>query len=269
MSAEITRVELVSGAAKSGANDAMALFRDDYEIEMKANENDPVTEADYAAQQTIIEQIRTEFPDDVIVAEEDEHPSTVPEEGVAWVIDPIDGTVNYIRGLPLWTTTIGLIEDGSPVGAASVLPISGDVYTADQDEVRLNGDSVAVSERTDTDAFVVGVLGSGAAPDHTAYAALTSAVVENFGELRRFGSTTAALAFVASGGLDIAVTATPKSSWDLLAGIHMVECAGGTVTTLDGESWHANSEAVVASNGCAHDMALDIVRESTQDTILR
>jgi myo-inositol-1(or 4)-monophosphatase len=126
-----------------------------------------------------------------------------------------------------------------------------------------------VSERTDTDTFVAGVLGSGAAPDHTAYAALTSAVVENFGELRRFGSTTAALAFVASSGLDVAVTATPKNPWDLLAGIHMIECAGGTVTTLDGEIWHIDSEVVVASNGCTHSVALDIVREATQDSTLR
>jgi myo-inositol-1(or 4)-monophosphatase len=269
MSYKITRVELASRAARNGANDAMALFRGDHDIEMKANANDPVTEADYTAQQTIIKQIRTEFPGDTIVAEENEYTSTVPEEGVAWVIDPIDGTVNYVRGLTLWTTTIGIIKHGDSVGAATVLPVSGDIYIADRDEVKLNGDSVTVSERTDTDTFVVGVLGSGVAPDHTAYATLTSTVIENFGELRRFGSTTAALAFVASGGLDVAVTATRKNPWDLLAGIHMVECAGGTVTTIDGEIWRIDSEAVVASNGCKHSMALNIAREATQDSTLR
>ncbi len=83
----------------------------------------------------------------------------------------------------------------------------------------------------------MGALGSGSVNDRTGYASLSRAGIEEFGDIRRFGCTTAALAFVANGALDAAITATPKSPCDVVAGAHMIRCAGGTVTNLDAELW--------------------------------
>jgi len=79
-----------------------------------------VTEADRAAQRTVIESIRETFPDDAIVGEEEDERKTVPETGAAWVIDPIDGTSNYVRDIRVWGTAVAAVVDGEPVAAATV-----------------------------------------------------------------------------------------------------------------------------------------------------
>jgi len=89
-------------AARAGARVANDRFRSDIDVETKG-EDDVVTEADRAAQRTVIESIRETFPDDdAIVGEEEDERKTVPETGAAWVIDPIDGTSNYVRDIRVW-----------------------------------------------------------------------------------------------------------------------------------------------------------------------
>lgn len=256
------RVTTAKAAAQSGATAARADFRGSLSVETKEHKNDLVTQADRSSQRAITSRIRTAYPDERIVAEEGAMADTVPEEGTAWVVDPIDGTGNYVKGSPIWTTTVASVVDGDLNAAATILPAIGDSYIASKEETRLNDEPASVSDSTDTDSFVVGVLGNGAVSDNSRYASLTSAVVESCGDLRRFGSTTAALAFVAAGQLDAAITAKRKNPWDILAGSHTVECAGGTVTRFDGEPWTVSDELIVASNGQAHDFVLQLTRDA-------
>lgn len=251
---------LAREAARAGGAAASKRFRQQVDIETKDHKNDLVSEADRAAQEKVIETLRAES-DAPIVGEEDETRTEVPESGPAWIVDPIDGTANYLRGLRIWTTSVAAVEDGEPVAAATVLPALGDEYVVGDGEPERNGQSVSTSDRDDIETFAVDVLGWGPIGQRDAYASLSKAVVEQCGDMRRFGSMQSTLAAVASGELDAAVTTRQTPPWDSVAGVHLVRQAGGAVTDLDGDHWRHDSTGVVASNGLAHDRLQSLVAE--------
>ena len=255
-----THLELAVAAAREGGAAADERFRGSVAVETKAHKNDLVSAADAAAQERVVERLR-EASDAPVVGEEDEERTAIPEDGLAWVVDPIDGTANYLRGLRVWTTTVAAVEDGEPVAGATVMPALDDEYVAGSGGTTLNGEPVTVSERDDVETFAVAVLGWGPHGQREAYSRLSSAVVEECGDMRRFGSMQSALAFVASGGLEAAVTTRQPNPWDSVAGVHLVREAGGTVTDLDGEPWRHDSTGLVASNGCAHESVLGVVQD--------
>lgn len=254
------RADVAASAARAGAEEAYRAFRAPVDVETKANKNDLVTETDRSAQRTVIQRVRAAYPDEPIVAEEDDAPTHVPASGPVWVIDPIDGTANYVRGIRIWATSVAAVLDGETVGAATVTPAMDDEYTADRSRGYRNDASLAVSERDDPETFTVAVLGWGPEGDRAEYATLATTVIERFGDLRRFGSMQTALAFVASGELDAAVTTRRPAPWDSIAGAHLVERAGGTVTDADGDRWRHDSEAMVVSNGRDHEAVLEAAR---------
>lgn len=249
-------------AARSGGSEALDRFRSEQDVMTKTTKNDLVTAADLAAQQATEDVLEAHFPNEPVVGEEGDGPKTIPDSGPAWVIDPIDGTANFVRETRLWTIAVAAVRDGEPIGAASILPAMEDAYTADSDRTARNGEPVSVSERTDPETFAVAVLGWGGTDvDHRpGYVELSRAVIQRFGDMRRFGSMQAALAFVASGELDAAITSRQPTPWDSIAGAHLIEAAGGTVTDTDGERWRHDSGQLVASNGLAHDTVLDAAR---------
>ena len=254
MSDSESRAALAARAADAGARVAMQSFRGELTVETKSDETDPVTQADRDAQRRVVETIREEH-DEPIVAEEADARKAVPEEGPAWIVDPIDGTSNFVRGLRIWGTSVAAVEDGEPIAAATALPALSDTYLADREEVTLNGGPVTVSAREDTAAFAV-------APVHLEYdhpeqyATVLTELTGRFGDLRRFGCSQATLAAVASGSLEAVVTNVRMSPWDTVAGVHLIRQAGGTVTDLDGKPWRHDSEGLAASNGVAHDDVL-------------
>jgi myo-inositol-1(or 4)-monophosphatase len=241
-----TRADRAARAADVGASVALESFRGDLSVETKADKTDLVTETDRAAQRRTVACISEEFPDDAIVGEESDARKSVPETGPAWVIDPIDGTSNFVRGLRIWGTSVAAVVDGEPVAAATVLPALGDTYLAGE-ETTLNGDPVRVSAREDPETFAVAPILLGGD-----YGATVGALAERFGDIRRFGCAQATLAAVAGGSLDAAVATTRMSPWDTVAGSHMIRRAGGRVTDLAGEPWRHDSDGFVASNGTAH-----------------
>jgi myo-inositol-1(or 4)-monophosphatase len=248
------RADRAARAADTGASVALESFRGDLSVEIKSDKTDLVTDTDRAAQRRTVACIREEFPDDAIVGEESDVLKRVPESGPAWIIDPIDGTSNFVRGLRIWGTSVAAIKDGEPVAAATVLPALGDTYLAGE-ETTLNGDPVRVSAREDPETFAVAPI----LLDRN-YGATIGALAERFGDIRRFGCAQATLAAVAGGSLDAAVATTRMSPWDTVAGVHMVRRAGGRVTDLAGERWHHDSDGFVASNGTAHAALLDVLR---------
>lgn len=253
-------------AARAGGEFARERFGDPDEVETKSGPRDFVTAADREAQRRVIATVRREFPDDTFVCEEESRPSgveipiekSVPETGSAWVVDPIDGTTNYIEGVEFWATSVAAVRDGEAVGVATYLPIPEDSYTAGPDGSSLNGDPIAVSNRTEPSLFEVGVLGRlDTAP---APRTLFQAVSRIFGDTRRVGSVQSALALVAAGDLDGAVTPVTPHPWDTIAGVHLVRRAGGTATDIHGDRWHPDATGVVVSNGTAHDRLLEAAR---------
>ncbi|MFC7068350.1 inositol monophosphatase family protein [Halobaculum lipolyticum] len=254
------RAAVAEAAARAGAAVAGDRFRRGIDVERKGGKTDVVTEADRDSQRRVIERVRETFPDDAVVGEEEDVRKTVPDDGAAWVVDPIDGTNNYVRDIRAFATAVAAVVDGEPVASAIALPAMDDVYVADGDTVRRNGDPVAVSDREDpeTAAATPTVWWDFDARDE--YAAACTAIVARFGDLRRFGSAQVTLAMVAAGALDATITNVACNPWDTVAGVHMVRTAGGTATDLDGEPWRHDSTGLVVSNGPLHDEALAAAR---------
>ncbi|WP_162224404.1 inositol monophosphatase family protein [Halorussus amylolyticus] len=256
MSNDADRLAVVQRAAAAGSEVAAAHFRQGIDVETKSGKTDVVTEADRAAQRRVIEVVTEKFPDDAIVGEEEDERKAVPETGDAWVIDPIDGTNNYIRSIPMWTTSVAAVRDGEPIAAANVCPALGDTYVADSTGTRLGGEPVSVSDRTDPETFTVAPTIWWDFDHRDEYADICREIVERFGDMRRFGCAQITLSMVASGALEGTVTNVAPNPWDSVAGVYMVRQAGGVVTDLDGNRWRHDSEGLVASNGEAHDELL-------------
>jgi myo-inositol-1(or 4)-monophosphatase len=270
------RAAMTERAARAGGAVARQAFRGELQVETKADKMDPVTGTDRDAQRQVITTICGEFPGDAILAEEDVLPvgiggrdgeddllvDELPESGDAWIIDPIDGTSNFARGLGLWTTSVAAVVDREPVGSATYAPVAGDIYTAGPDSATRDGTTLAVSDTDDPETFAVGVVGRWLADGAGEFGALCGALVGRLGDPRRFGSMQATLAYLADGGLDAVVGPMAHAPWDSVAGVHLVRAAGGTVTDVHGDAWTVDSDGIVASNGQAHEAVLDAVQSA-------
>ncbi len=250
------RTAVTVDAAKAGAAVAEAAFRQAIPVEFKSGKTDVVTQADRDAQRAVIDVIQETYPDDPIVGEEDDERKTVPDTGPAWVIDPIDGTNNFVREIRVFGTAVAAVVDGEPVGSAVVCPALDDTYVAGPDGATRNGAPIAVSEREDPQACTVCPTIWWSLDDRDQYGRACAEIVERFGDMRRFGCAQAALSNVASGALDGVITNLEANPWDSIAGVHLIRSAGGTVTDIEGEPWKHDSTGLVASNGEIHDEVL-------------
>ncbi|WP_122090271.1 inositol monophosphatase family protein [Halalkalicoccus subterraneus] len=254
------RAEVAERAARAGGELALSRFRDDIAVETKGEKTDVVTQADRDAQSRVIEVIREEFPGDAIVGEEEDELKEVPAEGPAWVIDPIDGTNNFVRDVRIWATSVAAVIDGEPVAATNAMPALDDYYVADSEETCLNGEPVTVSDRTDPETCTVSPTLWWDFDHREDYATAVRAIVERFGDMRRFGCAQATLGMVATGALDGTLSDVRPNPWDTVAGVHLVRNAGGKATDIEGERWHHDSQGLVVSNGRIHETVLEAVR---------
>jgi len=273
------RVAVAERAARAGGAVARDAFRGELRVETKADKNDLVTEADKDAQRQVIATVREEFSNDAVVGEEAATPAGGPGADVevhkslpagrdTWVVDPIDGTTNFAGGLRLWATSVAAVAGGGVVAGATYLPTVDDMYAAGDDGGSRNGSPLSVSEKTDPETFIAVPVGAFAREDGGAerFGACCAAAGRELGDLRRFGSMQATLAFVASGEIDATFDPDREAVWDTLAGVHLVRQAGGTVTDIEGEPWDPESEGLVASNGEAHEAVLAVARAASERT---
>ena len=252
-------------AANAGAAVAMAAFRTDLTVETKDSKTDVVTRADVDAQRAVVEAVHESYPGETVVGEEEGGPKELPDSGPCWVVDPIDGTSNFVRGIGLWATSVAAVEDGEALAAATVVPALDDVYRTDGETATLNGDPVSVSRLADPERFAVAPTLRWPRRDARRVGDLCAAVVERFGDLRRFGSAQVTLAAVAAGQLEGAVSAGESHPWDTVAGVAMIRAAGGRVTDLAGERWTPDAGGLVASNDAAHEALLAAVQSAYGD----
>jgi myo-inositol-1(or 4)-monophosphatase len=255
-----SRPGVAERAATAGAERALESFRTGIATETKSGKTDLVTQADRDAQREVIDVIESQYPGEPFVGEEDDARKTVPEDGPAWIVDPIDGTNNFVDGIRTWGTAVAAVEDGEPVGAGVVCPALGDSYTADREAAYLNGEQIGVSDTADPELATVSPLMWWDRDHRDEYAAATREIVERFDDLRRFGSAQVTLALIAAGSLDGALTNLAAPSWDTVAGVHFVRQAGGRVTDRNGDRWRHDSTGIVVSNGSLHDSLLAATR---------
>jgi myo-inositol-1(or 4)-monophosphatase len=262
----MTRAETALDAATAGAAVAEEYYRTALDAETKTSAMDFVTEGDRRAQRQVIETIRSAYPDATVVGEEEDELKTVPHGADCWVVDPIDGTSNFVHEIPIWCTAVAAIEDGDPVGAATVAPALEEVFHASERAASRGDDPLTVSETSDLARFnTAAALRYGPERDES-FGDLLSALIVAFGDLRRFGSAQVTLALVAAGSLDAAASLQPDPNpWDTVAGVYLIERAGGTVTDRHGDPWQPGSEGLVATNGQRHEAVLDVVQSAAAD----
>ena len=257
------RLDTAIEAAERGGRLALDSFRSDLAVETKADgPMDAVTAVDRAVQERVSAYLADAHPDDAFVGEEDEALKAVPAEGDAWVVDPIDGTVNYVAGNRVWMTSVAACRDGEPVAAANYAPATGDLYAAGDGRTRRDGDPATVSDTTDPAAFTINPIFGVSSRHREALSGVVETVLADFGDLRRFGCAQAALSGVASGELEATVSTVELTDWDTAAGVHLVRRAGGRATDVHGDRWTPGSEGLIASNDVAHDALVDAFEPS-------
>ncbi len=212
---------------------------------------DFVTKVDHMSEKAILDFIRTRHPYHGFLAEESG--GTIEKQGYLWLIDPLDGTKNYIHGFPMFAVSIALMHDGDLIAGAIFDPVRNEMYHAEKNKgAFLNSKPIKVS---DTQDFSRCLLATGF-PFRAKH--LTETYCEAFKKLfheasdfRRAGSAALDLAYLACGRIDgfWEVTLNP---WDIAAGTLLIEEAGGKVTDLWGKSTHLQCGHVVASNGLIH-----------------
>ncbi len=200
---------------------------------------DVVTEADHLSEAQILGAIRATFPGDAILAEESgEHDrgdgsAATATLGRTWVVDPLDGTVNYANGIPFFCVAIGLVMDGRPAVGVVHDPTRGETYAATADgPATLGGRPVTASGKELLSDYVVSMALSGRAVTTRARAVRRAVRIP-----RSMGSAALALAYVANGRFDAFVQQAGLSAWDIAAAGLIAERAGAIVTDFEGGRW--------------------------------
>lgn len=208
--------------------------------------NDFVTETDQAAEQAIIEVLKKAFPDHAILAEESGASGNSDHE---WVIDPIDGTANFIHGLPHYAIAIALRVKGAVQQAVVFNPATNEMFTASKGEgAFLNNRRIRVSKRIRPNEFLIGfAFPSGINDGSLGIKKKMLALTEGTAGIRKSGSSVLDLAYIASGRLD-GYLCYGLNPWDLAAGSLLVAEAGGLITDPSGDSDYFTSGNAVAGN---------------------
>ncbi|PYE53102.1 3'(2'),5'-bisphosphate nucleotidase CysQ [Deinococcus yavapaiensis] len=210
--------------ARAAGDLVMNHRRRGFDVERKSDvPDDFVTIADREASELIIERIRRHAPFDGVLSEEMADDETRLAKRRVWIVDPIDGTKEFVHGSPDFAVSIGLTVDGEPRLGVVYAPATGDVY-AGLDGVEKNGRTVGFSKRPVEDAVI--------AVSATEYEReLTGTPLRG---MRPSGSIALKLAKIAAGEADATFTINPRSEWDVCAGHALVAAAGGSYTFRDG-----------------------------------
>jgi histidinol-phosphatase len=233
--------------ADRAAEIAMGFFGGEFEVRQKPDFT-PVTEADTSVEAMIREELAKQFPGDAILGEEG---GLEGEGDRVWIVDPVDGTKNFADGIPLWGTLIAFTVDGHPVAGVASAPAIGERYAGAKDEgATCNGRSVHVSTRAKmSEALVMyGGLESWLnSPTQQAFATM----VADARRTRGFGDFWGHM-LVARGAADVMFERELRS-WDTAALQIIVEEAGGTMTTMNGDPISDRSSVLTTNGGPLHD----------------
>ena len=244
-------------AARAGAEQLMQ-WRGKFSTREKSA-RDLVTDADLASQKAIQQVILAEFPDHGFLGEEDPDPGQL-DHSYCWVVDPLDGTTNYVHDFPCFCTSVAVAHEGQPVAAAVFDPLQEECFLAGKGlGSRLNGQSIAVSTANEIEQALVAVSfppsPDSQSPDVQAF----MQVAPKCQAVRRTGSAALNLAYVACGRLD-AHWAHFIHPWDSAAGVLLVREAGGTLTASRGGPFDlAKGDYFAASTPELHQKLLPLI----------
>ncbi|MGH7806157.1 MAG: inositol monophosphatase family protein, partial [Candidatus Binatia bacterium] len=251
------RLEAAIFAAREAGAIALRSFRTGLAVERKADQS-PVTEADRACERRIVEILRERFPDYGFFGEE-----LGKSEGAGkarWIIDPIDGTKSFIRGIPFFATLIGLEEDGEVTAGVVHAPATGELLYAARGEGAYDetGRRLRVSEITTLDRAMVSFGGMAIFQKEGWWRAFEELVARTARQ-RGFGDYLGSV--MVARGWSEAMLELDVKAWDLAPLKILVEEAGGRFTDFSGRATIHGGSAIV-TNGRIHEEVLEILRAS-------
>lgn len=250
--------QVLVDAIKAGANEILRYFNNEFKISNKEGVNNLVTEADHASEKAIIDVIKKNFPDHYILSEE--AGEIVQDSNFKWIIDPIDGTINFAHGIPLNCVSIAIEKDAEIVMAAVYNPHLNEMFFAEKGKgATLNDKAIRVSEQTQA---IKACLVTGFPYTYINMSNGPLEIFERFVRkgvpVRRLGSAAIDLCWVACGRFD-GFYEHKLEAWDSAAGYLIVEEAGGKVTDLIGNKFSVYQHKVLATNGKIHEEMVEVI----------
>jgi myo-inositol-1(or 4)-monophosphatase len=247
---------IASGAARLAGAILVERFRGPASgIRAKSSSTDLVSEADERAERAIVEYIGKYRADDALVAEEGS--TTTGRSGIRWYVDPLDGTINYLYGIPHWAVTICCADQSGPLAGVVYEPLRGELFEAMRGGgAACGGRALAVTKKSDLSTALVATGFAYVAESRERQGRLVGQILGAVRDIRRAGAASLDLAFVAAGRLDGYFESVDKP-WDWMAGALLVREAAGRVTQL-----HPSDPAlphIVASGGGIHDGLLALL----------
>jgi myo-inositol-1(or 4)-monophosphatase len=245
-------------AVETGAAVMQSYFNGTFKISNKEGINNLVTEADHASEKAIFDVIKKDYPDHYILSEE--AGEIVQDSSIKWIIDPIDGTVNFANGIPICCVSIGVEQSGKMILGAVYNPFMNEFFFAQKGfGATLNEKIIKVSNKTEV------VKSSMVTGFPYTYLDAPNGPLQVFEKLirkgvpvRRLGSAAIDLCWVAAGRFD-GFYEHKLQAWDSAAGFLMVEEAGGKVTDFTGNEYSPYQPHIIATNGLIHDELVAIV----------
>ena len=256
-------LDVAVAAAAAGAEVAIGYFHTRPVIGSKGD-RDLVSEADCAVEELIVARLRAAFPDDVVIGEESGSHGAPPSGRRRWYVDPIDGTTNFLKGLPLWGVSVGLCDaDDRAVVGAVVLPALHETYTATRGGgARRDGVPIRASQEQGLDRLVVAHSQTRhAAPDWGGVKRLRDgclALAERTLGTRMSGCACFDLTAVACGRIDV-MWGGGLSKWDVAAGLVIAAEAGAEITDVAGRPVQGPCSAFVASPAGVHEQVRALI----------
>lgn len=250
-------------AVHAGAKEILRFFNNDFKISNKEGVNNLVTEADHASEKAIMDVIKSVFPDHYILSEE--AGKIIQDSNYKWIIDPIDGTINFAHGIPLNCVSIGVEHHGEIIMAAVYNPHLKELFFAEKGKgATLNDKPIFVSEQNQT---IKACLVTGFPYTYLNMPNGPLEIFERFVRkgvpVRRLGSAAIDLCWVACGRFD-GFYEHKLEAWDSAAGYLIVEEAGGKVTDHDGNKFSIYQHKVLATNGKIHDEMIEVINNKKE-----
>ncbi len=245
-------------ATEAGAAELTRFFNGEFKISNKEGMNNLVTEADHAAEKAIFEVIQDEFPGHYILSEETGE--IVMDSAYKWIIDPIDGTINFANNIPVCCVSIGVEHNGIMIMGAVYNPFMNELFFAQKGfGATLNDTRIHISEQVQlkhsclATGFPYTYLDSPNGPLQVFEKLIRKGI-----PVRRLGSAALDLCWVAAGRFD-GFYEHKLNAWDSAAGFLMVEEAGGKVTDFNGDYYSPYQPHIIATNGNIHDELIHVV----------
>ncbi|VAW61200.1 Inositol-1-monophosphatase [hydrothermal vent metagenome] len=260
-------LNIATGAARDAGNIILRNIDklDRIKIEVKAP-NDFVTQVDLKAEEVILEALQKAYPDHGILAEESGRQNE--DSDYQWIIDPLDGTTNFLHGFPQYAVSIGLQHKGRMEVAVVFDPIKNELFTAARgDGAQLNGRRLRVTQQKGLRGALLGTGFPFKQPQHLdTYLETFKAVHPEVAGIRRAGSAALDLAYVAAGRLD-GFWEIGLSAWDMAAGVLLVREAGGIVTDFSGDGDYLNTGNVVAAASMVYPALYETIKPHLTDNL--